>query len=187
MTTPRRTGTRATLQIAAASILVGCLAGIVWAFLAPAVRMLVVDEDRGVVLTGESLHRFDAVAIVVGIGLVLGVLSAVVVWGMRRFRGPGAVAALLLGSALCAGATAVVGVSVARVRVPDVDSPAVGTIVAVAPGLSTPMVLVAQPLAAALVYLLLVALSPHDDLGVGDGPVAAAPRTPEESPAPSER
>lgn len=154
----------------------GGLAGVVWAFLAPAVRLLVVAEDRGVVLTGESLHRFDAVAIFVGIGVVLGVLSAVVVWGMRRVRGPGAVAALVIGSGLGAGVAALAGLGVAHLRFPRAEGPAVGTIVADAPVLSTPMVLVAQPLAAALVYLLLAALSPYDDL-VGehdDVPVAAA-------------
>lgn len=149
--------------------ILGIPAGAVWAFLAPAVRMLVVTEDRGVVLTTESLHRFDAVAIFVGIGLVLGVLSAVVVWGMRRSRGPGAVAALVLGSTLGAGVAALVGMGIARLRFPAVDSPTVGSIIAAAPGLSTPMVLIVQPLAAALVYLLLVSLSPHDDLGVDGG------------------
>ncbi|WP_430335634.1 DUF2567 domain-containing protein [Rhodococcus sp. ACT016] len=149
-------------------MVLGIPAGAVWAFLAPAERLLVVAEDRGVVLTAESLHRFDAVAIFVGIGLVLGVLSAVVVWGMRRSRGPGAVAALMAGSALGAGVAALVGMGVARLRFPAPDNPAVGTIISEAPGLSTPMVLVVQPFAAALVYLLLVSLSPHDDLGVGD-------------------
>lgn len=158
--------------------MLGALAGVVWAFLAPAVRLLVVAEDRGVVLTGESLHRFDAAAIFVGIGLVLGVLVAVVAWGIRRVRGPAAVAALVVGSVLGAVIAALVGRGVADLRFPHVDGPAVGTIVADAPGLSTPMVLVAQPLAAALTYLLLVSLSPHDDLGVGDlehrdGPVGA--------------
>jgi hypothetical protein len=57
---------------------------------------------------------------------------------------------------------------VARLRFPAVGSPTVGSIIAAAPGLSTPMVLIVQPLAAALVYLLLVSLSPHDDLGLGD-------------------
>ncbi len=130
--------------------------------------MLVIAEDRGVVLTTESLHRFDAVAIFLGVVLVLGVLSAVVVWGMRRSRGPGAVTALVLGSTLSAGVAALVGMGVARLRFPAVESPAIGSIIAAAPGLSTPMVLIVQPLAAALVYLLLVSLSPHDDLGFGD-------------------
>ncbi|RVW05902.1 DUF2567 domain-containing protein [Rhodococcus xishaensis] len=160
---------RAPARLVLSLTLLGVVSGIVWALLAPAERLLVVAEHQGVVLTTESLHRFDAVAIFVGIGLVLGALSAVAVWGIRRSRGPGAVAALVVGSALSAGVAALVGMGVARLRFPRVDSPSVGTIVAMAPGLSTAMVLVAQPLAAALVYLLLVSLSPHDDLGVGDG------------------
>lgn len=168
MTTLRRPVVRVSLGIVGALTVLGALAGVVWALLAPAVRVLVVAEDRGVVLTGENLHPFDAVAIFVGIGVVLGVLSAVVVWGMRRVRGPGALAGLVIGSGLGAGAAALVGMGVAGLRFPDVHGPAVGTIVSQPPGLSTPMVLVAQPLAAALIYLLVVALSPHDDLGVGD-------------------
>ena len=169
VTTPRRPRLHAVLRIVAILALLGIPAGVVWAFLAPAVRLLVVAENRGVVLTGESLHRFDAVAIFVGIGLVLGVLSAVVVWRMRRSRGPGAVAALVAGSALGAGVAALVGMGIARLRFPSPDNPAVGSIIPEAPGVSTPMVLIVQPLAAVLVYVLLVSLSPHDDLGVGDG------------------
>ncbi|MDH6679489.1 hypothetical protein M2284_003711 [Rhodococcus sp. LBL1] len=167
MTTPRYPRPRAVPRIVVFLAILGVPAGVVWAFLAPAERLLVVAEDRGVVLTTESLHRFDAIAIFAGIGFVLGVLSAIVVWGMRRSRGPGAVAALVLGSALGAGVAALAGMGVARLRFPEIDGPTGGSIIAAAPGLSTPMVLIVQPLAATLVYLLLVALSPHDDLGVG--------------------
>lgn len=162
------------------SALLGVPVGLIWALLAPAVHMLVVAEDRGVVLTTESLHRFDALAIFVGITIVVGVLSAVVVWGMRRFRGPGQMAALVGGSAIGAGVATLVGMGVARLRYPDVVGPAVDSVIAEAPGLSTPLVLIAQPLAAALVYLLLVSLSPDDDLGVGDG---TAPAVAEPEPA----
>ncbi|WP_231569473.1 DUF2567 domain-containing protein [Prescottella defluvii] len=173
MTTSRRP--RAALRIVGWLAVLGAAAGAVWAFLAPPVRMLVVAEDRGVVLTTESLHSFDAIAIFAGIGLVLGVLSAVAVWGMRRSRGPAALAALVVGSGVGAGVAALVGMGVARLRFPDVESPAVGDIVAAAPGLVTPTVLILQPLAAALIYLLLVSLSPDDDLGISDHKPAAEP------------
>lgn len=167
------------------STLLGVPAGALWALLAPAVHMLVVAEDRGVVLTTESLHRFDALAIFVGVTLVAGVLSAVVVWGMRRLRGPATAAALVLGSVFGAGVAALVGMGLARLRFPKVEGAAVDSVVAAAPGLSTPLVLIVQPFAAAFVYLLLVALSPDDDLGVGEGereapaePVPASVRDP---------
>ncbi len=178
VTPPRHRRPRAFARVVVFSAVLGVPVGTIWALLAPAVHMLVVAEDRGVVLTTESLHRFDALAIFVGITIVTGVLSAVVVWGMRRARGPGAVAALVVGSALGASVAALVGLGVARLRYPDVTGPAVDTVIAAAPGLSTPLVLVVQPLAAALVYLLLVSLSPDDDLGVGDRedpPVVAEP------------
>ena len=149
--------------------------------------MLVVAEGRGVVLTTESLHQFDAVAIFVGIGVVLGVLSAVVVWGMHRSRGPAAVAALALGSGLGAAVAALVGVGVARLRFPRAEDPAVGAIVAEAPGLPTAMVLIAQPLLAAFVYLLLASLSPDDDLGVGAGPERELPASESVSGPPASR
>ncbi len=144
----------------------GALAGIVWALLVPSVRMLVVDEDQGVVLTGESQHHFVAAALFCGIGLVVGVLSAVVVWGVRRVRGPAAVATSVAGSLAAAGAAALTGSAVTALRFPVADAPAVGSIVALAPGIGTPMVLIVQPMAAALTYLLLAGTSPHDDLDV---------------------
>lgn len=160
------------------STVLGVPAGVVWALLAPAVHMLVVAEGRGVVLTTESLHRFDALAIFVGVTLVVGVLTAVLLWGMRRLRGPATVAALALGSLFGASVAALVGLGVARLRFPAPEGAAVDSVVAAAPGLSTPLVLIVQPFAAALVYLLLVALSPDDDLGVGAGE-SEAPAEPE--------
>ncbi|QBJ94791.1 DUF2567 domain-containing protein [Rhodococcus sp. ABRD24] len=158
----------ATLRIVWSLVAAGGLSGVVWAFLAPPERMLVVAEDRGVVLTTESLHQFDSIAIFAGIGLVVGVLSAVAAWGVRRARGPAVLAALVCGSGIGATLAALVGMGVARLRYPKPDAPVIGDILSAAPGLVTPLVLILQPLAAALIYLLLVSLSPHDDLGVGD-------------------
>ncbi|ORL82123.1 hypothetical protein A5905_10085 [Prescottella equi] len=179
MTPPRHRRSRALVRIVVVSALLGVPAGLIWALLAPAVHMLVVAEDRGVVLTTENLHRFDALAIFVGTTIVVGVLSAVVVWGMRRSRGPGAMAALVCGSVAGSGVAALVGMGVARVRYPEVTGPAVDSVIAAAPGVSTPLVLIVQPLAAALVYLLLVSLSPDDDLGAGGTAETSAATDPE--------
>lgn len=167
------------LRIVVVSSLLGVPAGLIWALLAPAVHMLVVAEDRGVVLTTENLHRFDALAIFAGTTIVVGVLSAVVVWGMRDSRGPGAMAALVCGSVAGSGVAALVGMGVARLRYPEVTGPAVDSVIAAAPGVSTPLVLIVQPLAAALVYLLLVSLSPDDDLGAGHTAEMSAVTDPE--------
>ncbi|WP_081264006.1 DUF2567 domain-containing protein, partial [Prescottella equi] len=131
------------------SALLGVPAGLIWALLAPAVHMLVVAEDRGVVLTTENLHRFDALAIFVGTTIVVGVLSAVVVWGMRRSRGPGAMAALVCGSVAGSGVAALVGVGGARLRYPEVTAPAVGSGVPAAPRAAPPLGLLVPPRAAA--------------------------------------
>ncbi|WP_241665937.1 DUF2567 domain-containing protein [Prescottella subtropica] len=167
MTTSPHSPRRTLARITGLLTVVGALAGVVWALLAPGVRMLVVEQDRGVLLTSESQHHFVATAMFCGIGLVVGVLSAVVVWGVRRVRGPAAVAVLVVGSGLSAGAAILAGAGVASLRFPDVDSPAVGSIIAVAPGIGTPTVLIVQPLFAALTYLLLAGMSPHDDLDTG--------------------
>lgn len=150
---------------------VSVLAGVVWGMLAPPEKLLVVAPDRGVSLTGESLHRFDAIGMFVCAGLVVGILTAVAAWTLRRSRGPVALGAVLAGSAVGAGVMALAGLGVAALRYPHPGANTTGTIVAVAPGVGTLLVLIFQPLVAVVVTLVLAALNPYDDLGVGDRPI----------------
>lgn len=168
MNSIRRTRLRSALLIAFGTAAVSALVGVLWAFLSPAEHLLVVAADRGVALTGESLHQFDAVAIFVWLSLIVGVLSATAAWLARRSRGPYELGGLIIGSMFGTAMTALVGTVVANLRFPAVDNPAVGEIIARAPGIGTLTVLIVQPLAACVVTLIFVVLSPYDDLGVAD-------------------
>ncbi|MCU1642166.1 MAG: hypothetical protein JWN03_2441 [Nocardia sp.] len=158
---------RAAAVVFAAIVAVSALAGVVWGFLAPAEQLLVVDPDRGAALTGESAHRFDAVAIFVLIGLVTAVLTAAAGWRWRRARGPLLLLGLLGGSALGSSVMRWVGEAVAQERHTRPPHPAVHTIVEFAPTVEGWPALLVQPLVAALVVLILAALSTTDDLGTG--------------------
>ncbi|ROZ48607.1 DUF2567 domain-containing protein [Rhodococcus sp. WS3] len=164
----RRTRLRTALLIGCSTAAVSALVGVLWAFLAPAEHLLVVAEGRGIALTGESLHQFDAVAIFFLLALILGVLTGVAAWLARLSRGPYALGGLIIGSVLGTALMAAVGAGIAKLRFPSVDNPAVGEIIARAPGIGTMLVLIVQPLAACITTLVLVALSPYDDLGVAD-------------------
>ncbi|EME21784.1 hypothetical protein G419_08019 [Rhodococcus triatomae BKS 15-14] len=141
------------------------VAGIVWGLLAPAQHFLVVSGGGAVSLTGESIHQFDAMALFVCFGLVVGVLSAVAVWARRELRGVVQFAGLLVGSLVGAAAAAVVGEGVVGIRYPSLDDLELGQIVAAPPGIGTLVALIAQPLAAAVVYAALVSFSPDPNLG----------------------
>lgn len=150
------------------TVVASALVGVVWGLLAPAEHLLVVSAGRGVSLTGESVHRFDAAAMFACAGLVTGILAAAAAWTERRSRGPAALGALVAGAVVGAGAMALVGMGVAALRFPDPDTSESGLVVAMAPGIGTVLVLIFQPLAACVVTLVLAALNPYDDLGVTD-------------------
>ncbi len=182
--TSRRREVRAALWVVLAVLLVSALGGAVWAALAPAERVLVVQPGRGAALTGESGHRFDAIALFACIAMVAGVLTAAAVWRLRRVRGPIMQCALLFGSLAGAELMSWFGELVARWMYPHPSNPPLRTIVAMPPtvdGWRTLVdhwihadlsagawtVVMVQPLFAALVILLLAALSTSEDLGVG--------------------
>jgi hypothetical protein len=162
---------RSAAGIVCGTVVASALVGAIWGVLAPAEHLLVVAPDRGVTLTGESVHRFDAIGMFACAGLVVGILAAVAAWTARRSRGPVAVTAVLAGNIVGAGVMALAGLGVAALRFPGDDVSTPGTIVATAPGIGTLLVLVFQPLAACVVTLVLAALNPFDDLGISDSPV----------------
>ncbi len=165
-----RSRIRAVAGIMVGCVLLGVLGGVVWGLLAPGEHLLVVDEEHGQVIAGESYHLFDAIGIFVCIAGVLGVWSAVAAWRWRSMRGPVQVAGLLTGSTLGAFAMALIGGLVAGWRFPHVDNPAVNTVVAHPPTLETPLPLLVQPLLGMMAILLLAALSSREDLGVDGDP-----------------
>lgn len=173
-TTPRadRAEVRFAARVVVGVVAAGAIAGIVWGLLAPAQHFLVVSGGGAVSLTGESIHQFDAVALFLCLGLIVGVLSAVAVWTRRALRGVVPFLGLLVGSLVGAATTAVVGLGVVGLRFPSLTDLEIGQIVAATPGLGTALALIAQPLAASVVYAGLVAFSPDPHLG---RPVESAP------------
>ncbi|MFB7724187.1 DUF2567 domain-containing protein [Nocardia sp. NPDC056100] len=170
---------RAAAVVFAAIAAVSALGGVLWGFLAPAEQLLVVDPDRGAALTGESTHRFDAVAIFVLFGVVVAVLSTAAAWRWRRARGPVMLLGLLAGSALGSSLMRWVGEAVAEQRHTRPAHPAVHSIVEFAPTVEGWPALLMQPLIAVLVVLILTALSTSDDLGSGQFlPFGGKPRDP---------
>ncbi|MDT2010044.1 DUF2567 domain-containing protein [Rhodococcus opacus] len=170
MTTLPRIRLRSAAGIFCGTVVASALVGVLWGVLAPAEHLLVVAPGRGVSLTGESVHRFDAIGMFACAGLVVGILTAVAAWTARKGRGPVALGAVLGGSVVGACVMALGGIGVAALRFPDPDISTAGTVVAVAPGIGTLLVLIFQPLVACVVTLVLAALNPYDDLGVSDHP-----------------
>ncbi|MFE3444878.1 DUF2567 domain-containing protein [Nocardia sp. NPDC059180] len=153
--------------IAAAVIVANLIGAVVWGLLAPTEQLLVVQPGRGAALTGESAHQFDAVAMFVCAGAVIGVLSAVGAWRWRRMRGPIPYAGLLFGSIAGGWLMALLGEYIADWNNPRPADPPVGQIVALPTEVGTWLAMVPQPLIASLVVLFLAALSTSEDLGTG--------------------
>ncbi|WP_280245335.1 DUF2567 domain-containing protein [Nocardia abscessus] len=167
MASPSRDEVRAVALATAGVVVVSAIAGAGWGLLAPTERLLVVEPGRGVALTGESAHEFDALALFVLAGAVLGLLSALAVWRSRSARGPLLQLGLLVGSGVGAVAMARVGEQVAEWLHPRPHDPPVGQIVALPIELGSSLALIVQPLLASFVMLFLAALSTSKDLGSG--------------------
>lgn len=158
---------RGAVIVAVALIVVSALGGIGWGLLAPTEQLFVVEPGRGAVLTGESVHQFDAVAMFVCFGAVAGVLSAVATWRWRSQRGPLLQIGLLAGSLIGAVVMARLGEQVAEWYHPRPHDPPVGQIVELPTEVGTWLALIVQPLLASLLVLFFAALNPSEDLGTG--------------------
>ncbi len=195
-TPPRISRLRAGAIVVAGLAVAGSLVGALWAWLAPPIHGVVALSKRGdrvhAYLGSEADHFFVAAAMLLGMLTVLAVVGGVLVWQWRAHRGPVAVAAVSIGSAVAAVAAAAVGSGLARVRygVLDFDAAPVTPehrlhYFAEAPSAffgHTPLQMVAGlavPAAvAALVYALQAAVSVRDDLG------AYPPQEPSPAPQP---
>lgn len=165
---PRTSTVRVLSVVVGVSVAVSALGGMLWGFLAPAQQLLVVAQDRGAALTGESLHRFDGLALFSFVSLALGLVIPIGWWLWKSERGPRLFGAIFVGALAGSVAALLVGNGIAALRFPKAADPAVGSIVTVAPSIDTPLVLIVQALMASLVILLLAAMNPNDNLHYTD-------------------
>jgi hypothetical protein len=174
----RRAETRAAARVVVAAVALAALCGAAWGFLAPAQQLLVIEPDRGVPLTGESYHRFDALALFVCAGVLVGAVTALSAWQWRRMRGPVLFVGVFVGAAVGNVAMWLIGEWVARLHHPRPAHAPLHAIVDLAPTVGSDAGLYAAPFTASVVMAALVLLSPRDDLGVGaDAPPEAGEQT----------
>ncbi|OZM70501.1 hypothetical protein CFN78_25420 [Amycolatopsis antarctica] len=145
--------------------LLGIPLGWLWSRLAPPQRVRILAEPPPVPLQLESWHRFDDLVIFLLLGLAAGVLTGVAVWLLRERRGPVILIAAVAGSLIASWLGARMGLTFADSLYAVAAQPQLGDVVEQAPRLESGWTLLAQPLAAALVYGVLAAWNGNDDLG----------------------
>jgi hypothetical protein len=122
---PRLSNLRAAIRVALGLVGVGMVLGVVWAFVAPPIQLVIAltksgDRVRGYV-GDESDLLFLGAFVMTGLLFAMAVAASVAAWQWRPHRGPMMVAALSVGSLAAAGAAAGVGAAVARWRHGVVD------------------------------------------------------------------
>lgn len=152
------------LSIVSAVSVLGLPFGWLWSRLAPAQSVRVYPGGQLAPLPLEGYHSFDDFAIFALMTLGAGLLTGFVLWRMRSRRGPVMLIAVVLGSAVAAWLAMRIGLSLAASHYP-VSPAKVGSTVVRAPQLSSPWLLIVQPLAAALSYGTAAAWCGMDDLG----------------------
>jgi Protein of unknown function (DUF2567) len=122
---PRISRRKAAAVTVAGLTVVGAALGALWAWLAPPIHGVVALTKSGNRVKGylgnEGDHFFIAAFLVVGMLSVLALVAAVLVWKWRPHRGPVMAAALAIGSAASAGATAGVGAVLVHWRYGAID------------------------------------------------------------------
>lgn len=147
-------------------VVLGVIQGIVWSQVAPGQQAKVYTNGSYGSLPTADYHPFTDLAIFVLAGIAVGLVAAVAAWRVRGIRGTTTLLALFVG----ASAGAAVAFGVGLLLATGVDPATVGatgheSIVVAAPKLATPLVLLAEPLAAVVVYTFLVAWDGRPDLG----------------------
>ncbi|WP_407662827.1 DUF2567 domain-containing protein [Mycobacterium tilburgii] len=191
----RRAIALATLGFAATGIVIGAL----WTWMAPPIHLVVAMTRAGErvhdYLGTESEHFFDVPCLMLGLLSVLAVVAPVLAWQWRRLRGPGMVLGLVIGMVLAAALATGVGAVLVLARygaldidrLPLVGSPSVVYLVQAPPvffgsGVLQMATTLLWPAGiATLVYAVLAAASPRDDLGTSesaDQPSRSEPAAP---------
>ena len=189
---PHTSRRRAIATVVAGLLLTGAPIGALWAWMAPALHGVVVLTHSGDrvhdYLGPESEHFFVAAVLMLGLMNVVAVVAAVLVWQWRPHRGPGMVAGLCAGVLGAAAAAAGVGALLVHLHYGTVnfdkapvthDNP-VYYFTQAPPvffghtALQVACTLLLPVATAALVYAVLAAANPRDDLGGYPG-VESAP------------
>ena len=116
---------RAAVIVVVGLAIAGALIGVLWAWIAPPVHGVIALTKSGervhAYLGNEADNFFTAAFLLVGLVVALAVVCARLVWQWRAHRGPVLVAALTIGSAAAAGASAGVGALLVRSRYDVID------------------------------------------------------------------
>ncbi len=137
-----------------------------WSRLAPPQRVRVLNADGDLQpLELESWHRFDDLAVYGFLALGAGLLIGMVTWLLRERRGPVVLIAATAGATLAGWLGMQMGVAFANGRYEIGSPPAIGDVLAQAPRLESPWIMLAAPLMTTLVYTLLTAWNGREDLG----------------------
>lgn len=195
LTAPRTSRRRAVLAVVAGLFVTGPLIGGGWALIAPPIHGVLALTHSGErvhdYLGDEPDNFFVAAAMMLGLLTLVAIVAPVLVWQWRAHRGPAMVLGLSIGVIVAAAVGAPVGALLVRLRygAVDIDRAPVTHKDPFRYFVEAPPVLfghsalqvactVLLPAAiAVLVYALLAAASPYDDLGSGPA-VPAQPWTP---------
>jgi hypothetical protein len=182
---PRTSRRRAVLAVVAGLLLTGLLIGGGWALIAPPIHGVVALTHSGErvhdYLGDESDNFFVAAAMMLGLLTLLAVVAPVLAWQWQARRGPAMVIGLSIGVIVAAAVGAPVGALLVRLRYGVVDinrAPVTHKdpfhyFVEAPPvlfghtALQVACTVLVPAATAALVYALLAAASPYDDLGSG--------------------
>jgi len=148
--------------VATAFVVLGVVLALLWFRLAPAELSVVLRDGSTAPLPTESDHRFDGEALFALMGFGGGLVSGTALWQWRSHRGPVLLVAGVAVSLLSAWVAYRCGLLLATP--PTAPGPA-GTLVALPPVLGSAIVVVAQPLGAALAYATAVSFSGDVHLG----------------------
>ncbi len=165
---------RAVGQVLAGSIVLSLLGGVAWAFIAKPTRFVVVSDGMGQAVNGDNVNEFGAIGWFALISVLAGLALSSAAWmRLRVRRGIGLLVAIVVAAFLGSLTTAALGELIVRLRYPLADNPPIDSVVSFAPQILyvsadyLPVVLILEPLGAAVTILVMAALSPFDDLGTG--------------------
>lgn len=147
-------------------LVLNAVVGVVWRYIAPGQQFKVFSNGGYLSLPTADYHPFEALALFVLATGAVGLVAAVAIWRVRGVRGVTSLTSLVIASALGAlVAASIAGLFSSAVSPSSLADASRDVLMELAPQLTTPLALLAEPLVAALVYTFLVAWDGRPDLG----------------------